>query len=78
MGLALVGHQEGNSPGRVPRRLKLNKIINPCKESLDEALEYVYDEKGKIEPGQMGAEEGGGSALHGDHVIVTHSCRRCR
>lgn len=50
--------------------LKLAKIINPCREGLDEALEYTYDEKGQIEPGHMGSEEGGGSALHGDHVIA--------
>lgn len=50
--------------------IKLNRIINPCKESLDEALEYTYDDKGRIEPGHMGSEEGGGSALHGDHVIA--------
>jgi hypothetical protein len=49
--------------------LKLCTIMNPCKESLDEALDYVYSEKGKIEPGTVGSEEGGGAALHGDHVI---------
>lgn len=50
--------------------LKTNAIINPCKEGLDEALDYTYDDKGKIEPGSRGVEEGGGSALHGDHVIA--------
>jgi hypothetical protein len=50
--------------------LHLNEIINPCREALNEALDYVYDEKGKIEPGVMGSEEGGGTALHGDHVIA--------
>jgi hypothetical protein len=37
---------------------------------LDEAADYVYDDKGKIEPGSVGVEEGGGQALHGDHVIA--------
>lgn len=50
--------------------LKTNAVINPCKESLDEALDYVYDSTGKIEPGSVGVEDGGGSALHGDHVIA--------
>jgi hypothetical protein len=50
--------------------LKTNAIINPCKEALDEALDYVYDSNGKIEPGSVGVEEGGGNALHGDHVIA--------
>jgi hypothetical protein len=45
-------------------------IINPCKEALDEALDYVYDSSGRIEPGSLGVEEGGGHALHGDHVIA--------
>lgn len=50
--------------------LKTNSIINPCKEALDEALDYVYDSNGRIEPASLGVEEGGGSALHGDHVIA--------
>jgi hypothetical protein len=55
--------------------LKVGTIINPCKESLDEALEYAYETKdgGKgysIEAGHTGEEDGGGSALHGDHVIA--------
>jgi hypothetical protein len=50
--------------------LFLNEIINPCAEALNEALDYVYNDKGKIEPGHMGREEGGGTALHGDHVIA--------
>lgn len=50
--------------------LKMQAVINPCKEALDEALDYVYDSNGKIEPGSKGVEEGGGNALHGDHVIA--------
>lgn len=58
--------------------IKQAAIINPCKEALDEALEYVYDSNGKIEPGSAGVEEGGGSALHGDHVIADALCQRGR
>lgn len=54
--------------------LKTGKIINPCKEALDEALDYVYDSNGKVEPGSVGFEEGGGQALHGDHVIADALC----
>lgn len=50
--------------------LKTAALINPCKEALDEALDYVYDSTGRIEPGSVGSEEGGGQALHGDHVIA--------
>jgi hypothetical protein len=50
--------------------LKLNQIINPSKEALSEALDYVYNDKGKIDPGVMRGEDGGGTALHGDHVIA--------
>jgi len=56
--------------GEYREALKLNTIINPCRESLDEALEYTYDDKGRLEPGSLGEEEGGGKALHGDHVIA--------
>lgn len=50
--------------------LKLNTIINPVKEALAEALDYVYDDKGKIDPGISGGDGDGGTALHGDHVIA--------
>lgn len=50
--------------------LKTMQIINPCEEALSEAADYVYDDKGKLEPGTLGTEEDGGSALHGDHVIA--------
>lgn len=56
--------------GQYREALKLGTIINPCREALDEALDYVYDDKGKIEPGTAGAESDGGTALHGDHVIA--------
>lgn len=56
--------------GEYREALKNATIINPCREALDEALDYVYDDAGKIEPGSVGVEEGGGQALHGDHVIA--------
>jgi hypothetical protein len=55
--------------------LKNAEIINPCRESLDEALDYVYDDNGRIEPGlKLDDESGGGTALHGDHVIADGLC----
>jgi hypothetical protein len=57
--------------GEYREALKNEEITNPCKEALDEALEYQYDDKGKIEPGlKQDDNAGGGSALHGDHVIA--------
>jgi hypothetical protein len=55
--------------GEYREALKLNTIINPCHEALSEAADYVYDGD-RIEPGSVGSEEGGGSSLHGDHVIA--------
>ena len=46
-------------------------IINPCKESLDEALTYAYDDIGRLVPGMSGVDESSGAkATHGDHVIA--------
>lgn len=56
--------------GQYREALKQNTIINPCVEALDEAADYVYDALGKLEPGHFGEEAGGGSQLHGDHVIA--------
>jgi hypothetical protein len=56
--------------GEYREALKTGRIINPCSESLDEANEYIYDDHGRLEPGTVGAEDGGGKALHGDHVIA--------
>lgn len=55
--------------GQYREALKINTIINPCREALNECLDYVYDESGRLEPGITGEEAQGGSALHGDHVI---------
>lgn len=60
--------------GSYREALKTNSVINPCREALDEALDYVYDDTGRIEPGSSGSEEGGGQALHGDHVIADALC----
>src|SRR5690606_2863485 len=49
--------------------IKTAEIINPCRQALDEALDYNYDDKGRIEPG-ITSEVGGGQALHGDHVVA--------
>lgn len=64
--------------GEYREALKLNTIINPCTEALAEASDYVYDSTGKIEPGSVGVEEGGGSKLHGDHVIADALCQAGR
>ena len=56
--------------GMYREALARDRIINPCKESLDEALDYVYDESGLLIPGKLKEESGGGRALHGDHVIA--------
>jgi hypothetical protein len=50
--------------------LSSGTIINPCKQALDEALDYAYDDKGRIDPGTSSDGEGGGQALHGDHVVA--------
>ncbi len=47
------------------------KIINPCNESLDEAIDYVFDDAGRVTPGSVGQDEGSGAtATHGDHVVA--------
>jgi hypothetical protein len=55
---------------RYREALARDKVINPCRESLDECLGYVYDENGKLIPGRLRQEAGGGQELHGDHVIA--------
>jgi hypothetical protein len=61
--------------GEYREALKTEEIVNPCREALDEALEYQYDDSGRIEPGLKQDEAaGGGSALHGDHVIADALC----
>jgi hypothetical protein len=55
---------------RYREALAKDQIINACKESLDEALDYVYDETGLLIPGRLKQESGGGRALHGDRVIA--------
>jgi hypothetical protein len=54
---------------RLREEMHKGKFINPCKESLDEALDYIY-ENGKLMPGKLREEAAGGRELHGDHVIA--------
>ena len=54
---------------------KAGRYINPCKESLDEALDYTYNERGTLEPATERREGGGGAnATHGDRVIADALC----
>jgi hypothetical protein len=55
--------------GQYRDALKTNLIINPSDTSLDECLNYIYDETGRIDPG-LTSEDGGGNATHGDRVIA--------
>ncbi len=57
--------------GRLREELKQEKIIIPNQKCLDELLDYVYDDAGKVLPGRLAQETGGGAALHGDRVIAT-------
>lgn len=51
--------------------LASGKIINPCHEALDEALDYVFDTRSRLIPGSVGEDESSGAtATHGDHVIA--------
>lgn len=54
--------------------LKNGRYINPSKESLDEALDYVYNEKGLLVPATAKSEQGGASATHGDRVVADALC----
>lgn len=51
--------------------LSTGKIINPCHEALDEAIDYVFDDQARVIPGTVGQDESSGAtATHGDHVIA--------
>jgi hypothetical protein len=51
--------------------LKTLEVINPCKQALDEALSYVYDDCWRLVAGAAGIDEASGaSATHGDHVVA--------
>lgn len=56
--------------GRYRDALAKNDIINPCQESLDEAIDYIYTPDGALIPSRLREETGGGRQLHGDHVIA--------
>jgi hypothetical protein len=57
--------------------LARDQIINPCKESLDEAMDYIYDPTGALIPARLREEAHGGRELHGDHVIADALCEMC-
>lgn len=54
--------------------LNRDAIINPCKESLDEAADYIYDDTGALIPAKLREEASGGRKLHGDHVVADALC----
>lgn len=54
--------------------LSRDEFINPCKESLDEAADYIYDATGQLIPARLREEAHGGRQLHGDHVIADALC----
>jgi hypothetical protein len=54
--------------------LKNGRYINPCKESLDEAIDYVYNDRGLLIPASRVSEAGGASATHGDRVVADALC----
>jgi hypothetical protein len=50
--------------------LKTLDIITPCRETLDEALGYTYDDCWRLVAGSAGIDEASGaSATHGDRVV---------
>jgi hypothetical protein len=55
---------------RYREALGKDHIINPCEESLNEVLDYVYDENGLLMPGKFKQDTNGARALHGDRVIA--------
>jgi hypothetical protein len=55
--------------------LKNVRYINPCKESLDEAIDYVYNDRGVLQPASSTREQGGASATHGDRVVADALCQ---
>jgi hypothetical protein len=54
--------------------VKNGRYINPSKESLDEAISYVYNDRGLLVPSLAKSEIGGASATHGDRVIADALC----
>lgn len=58
--------------------LKNGRYINPSKESLDEAVSYVYSETGLLVPSLAKSELGGAAATHGDRVIADALCEEGR
>lgn len=55
--------------------LKNARFINPCKESLDEAIDYVYNDSGLLVPATARMEQGGAAATHGDRTVADALCQ---
>lgn len=56
--------------GNYREQLETGRVENPCAQGLEECLDYIYDDKGRLQPAQLLRELGGGQSLHGDHVIA--------
>lgn len=54
---------------RYREALATDKVINPCRESLDETMDYIYTDGGDLLAAALREEPQGGRALHGDRVI---------
>ncbi len=52
------------------RALARGEFVNPSKESIEEAFQYVYMPSGSIGPALMVSEKQGARATHGDRVIA--------
>jgi len=68
------GHSKAVALGLYRDALATDTLINPCQESLDEALDYIYDKNGGLIPAKRREEPAGGRDLHGDHVIADALC----
>ena len=60
--------------GGLTRSLVTEDIIIPCKDSLDEALNYVITEQGGIESASVQDELSGAKEAHGDRIIAIAGC----
>ena len=60
--------------GQYRDALKNARYINRCKESLDEALDYVYNDTGLLVPASSHKEKAGAAATHGDRVVADALC----
>lgn len=67
-------HSDGNSKplllGVYRRELARDTFINPCREALAEAEEYIYYASGTVGPARLLNENESARATHGDRVIA--------